>query len=85
MVLELRALAGVGRRPAREVLDVVLPAIDHVHALDSRRAVRHRSAARQQHDKQKQFLHGHPKVGMLKPGAGVSWCGQRVVTTFVRV
>jgi hypothetical protein len=28
---------------------------------------------------------GHPSVGMWKPGAGVSWCGQRVVTTFVRV
>ena len=30
-------------------------------------------------------FHGHPSVGMLRPGAGVSWCGQRVVTTLVRV
>jgi hypothetical protein len=30
-------------------------------------------------------LHRHPKVGMWKPGAGVSWCGQREVTTLVRV
>jgi hypothetical protein len=27
----------------------------------------------------------YPSVGMLKPGAGVSWCGQRVVTALVRV